>query len=133
MPAPSTPQLFDDDDYPFSSATAEQQRLEQQRLELNSREFSALFLDGSPGLDIPYEELRFGRRLGCGGFKDCYAGKKRGREREKGHVPLCVCVRVCVYNHAENNICRHVQGRACSYWRVTIDSIQRGGSARNQA
>ena len=79
VPAPSTPQLFDDEDYPFSSATAEQQRLEQQRLELNSREFSALFLDGSPGLDIPYEELRFGRRLGCGGFKDCYAGKKDTR------------------------------------------------------
>lgn len=87
MPAPSTPQLFDDDDYPFSSATAEQQRLEQQRLELNSREFSALFLDGSPGLDIPYEELRFGRRLGCGGFKDCYAGIKKG-----GTI---VCVQPC--------------------------------------
>ncbi|KAJ8663928.1 hypothetical protein O0I10_000203 [Lichtheimia ornata] len=88
VPAPSTPQLFDDDDYPFSSATAEQQRLEQQRLELNSREFSALFLDGSPGLDIPYEELRFGRRLGCGGFKDCYAGMYKGEPVAIGELRL---------------------------------------------
>lgn len=47
-------------------------------------------MDGSPGLDIPYEELRFGRKLGHGGFKDCYAGKKRKE--------------TIVYNHVEKHV-----------------------------
>ncbi|KAI9496624.1 kinase-like domain-containing protein [Zychaea mexicana] len=82
IPAPSTPQLFDDE-LPVSSLTAEQQRLE-----LNSREFSALFLDGSHGLDIPYHELQIGRRLGCGGFKDCYAGMYKGEPVAIGELRL---------------------------------------------
>lgn len=51
---------------------------EQQRQDLTSKEFSALFLDGSPGLDIPYSDLCVGDKLGSGGFKDCYRGTYKG-------------------------------------------------------
>jgi hypothetical protein len=34
-----------------------------------------LFLDDkNPDFDIPYSSLVIGRKLGSGGFKDCYAG-----------------------------------------------------------
>lgn len=34
-----------------------------------------LFLDeDSPSLDIPYQDLILGEKLGSGGFKDCYKG-----------------------------------------------------------
>ncbi|KAI8149741.1 hypothetical protein BJV82DRAFT_505308 [Fennellomyces sp. T-0311] len=82
VPAPSIPQLFDDD-LPVSPLTAEQQRLE-----LNSREFSALFLDGNPGLGIPYHELQIGHRLGSGGFKDCFAGMYKGEPVAIGELRL---------------------------------------------
>lgn len=47
------------------------------RVLLNSKEFSLLFLDeNSPSsLDIPYQDLSFGTKIGSGGFKDCYQGK----------------------------------------------------------
>jgi hypothetical protein len=43
---------------------------------LNSKEFSQLFLDeDSPSsLNIPYRDLMFGKKIGSGGFKDCYEG-----------------------------------------------------------
>jgi hypothetical protein len=45
---------------------------------LNSKEFSQLFLDeDSPSLNIPYHDLIFGKKIGSGGFKDCYEGKSR--------------------------------------------------------
>lgn len=43
---------------------------------LNSKEFSLLFLDqDSPSLDIPFEDLKLGKKIGSGGFKDCFQGK----------------------------------------------------------
>lgn len=49
----------------------------EQRLELNSRDLSLLFLDDkNPDFDIPFSALKIGKKLGSGGFKDCYAGKK---------------------------------------------------------
>lgn len=49
------------------------------RVLLNSKEFSSLFLDeDSPtGMDIPYQDLSFGTKIGSGGFKDCYQGKTK--------------------------------------------------------
>lgn len=42
---------------------------------LNSKEFSLLFLDqDSPSLDIPFEDLILGKKIGSGGFKDCFQG-----------------------------------------------------------
>lgn len=49
---------------------------QEDRVLLNSKEFSLLFLDeDSPSsLDIPYEDLILGKKIGSGGFKDCYQG-----------------------------------------------------------
>ncbi|KAL1921510.1 uncharacterized protein VTP21DRAFT_11226 [Calcarisporiella thermophila] len=70
IPAPTTPRL-----YPakFSSPSYER--------DLNSKRFSTLFLDDKSGQDelISYDELIIGKRLGSGGFKDCFAGVYRGK------------------------------------------------------
>ncbi|CEP11944.1 hypothetical protein [Parasitella parasitica] len=75
VPAPSTPRLYTALELlPDSSSTLPPQ----QRLELNSRDLSMLFLDDkNPDFDIPYEALDVGKKLGSGGFKDCYAGELR--------------------------------------------------------
>ncbi|KAI7904003.1 kinase-like domain-containing protein [Cokeromyces recurvatus] len=63
VPAPSTPRLFTALELlPDSSSTLPPQ----QRLELNSH-------DKNPDFDIPYHTLVIGKKLGSGGFKDCYA------------------------------------------------------------
>lgn len=51
-----------------------QQKVEKEML--NSKEFSQLFLDedSSSSLNIPYRDLIFGKKIGSGGFKDCYEG-----------------------------------------------------------
>lgn len=43
---------------------------------LNSTEFSHLFLDddSSTNLSIPFSDLLYGKKIGSGGFKDCYEG-----------------------------------------------------------
>jgi hypothetical protein len=43
---------------------------------LNSTEFSHLFLDddSSTNLSIPFSDLIYGKKIGSGGFKDCYEG-----------------------------------------------------------
>ncbi|KAI8644127.1 kinase-like domain-containing protein [Parasitella parasitica] len=73
VPAPSTPRLYTALELlPDSSSTLPPQ----QRLELNSRDLSMLFLDDkNPDFDIPFDALDIGKKLGSGGFKDCYAGK----------------------------------------------------------
>ncbi|CAO3637004.1 unnamed protein product [Mucor fragilis] len=70
IPAPSTPRLYTALELlPDSSSTLPPQ----QRLELNSRDLSMLFLDDkNPDFDIPYHALVVGKKLGSGGFKDCY-------------------------------------------------------------
>ncbi|KAI9013988.1 kinase-like domain-containing protein [Phycomyces nitens] len=68
IPAPSTPKLI-------CSVLPETLPLtvREEKLELNSREFTALFLDdNASGFDIPYKDLIIGDKLGSGGFKDCY-------------------------------------------------------------
>ncbi|KAI9245414.1 kinase-like domain-containing protein [Helicostylum pulchrum] len=72
VPAPSTPRLYTALELlPDSSSTLPPQ----QRLELNSRDLSMLFLDDkNPDFDIPYHALVIGKKLGSGGFKDCYTG-----------------------------------------------------------
>lgn len=48
-----------------------------------------LFLDDkNPDFDIPYHALVVGKKLGSGGFKDCYAGrlyKKKSHEINSSH------------------------------------------------
>ncbi|KAG0171300.1 hypothetical protein DFQ28_010791 [Apophysomyces sp. BC1034] len=80
VPAPSTPTLYTAvDSFPESTDMNH----------LNSREFSALFLDGNAtGLDIPYEALVLGTKLGSGGFKDCYAGTYVGEPVAIGELRL---------------------------------------------
>ncbi|ORZ02689.1 kinase-like domain-containing protein [Syncephalastrum racemosum] len=82
VPAPSAPRLFTAVDDLGMIPT------EQQRQDLTSKEFSALFLDGSPGLDIPYSDLHIGDKLGSGGFKDCYRGTYKGEPVAIGELRL---------------------------------------------
>jgi hypothetical protein len=48
-----------------------------QRELINSKEFSLLFLNGDSdsGLNIPFKELVIKKKIGSGGFKDCYEGR----------------------------------------------------------
>ncbi|GAN04816.1 kinase-like protein [Mucor ambiguus] len=80
IPAPSTPRLYTALELlPDSSSTLPPQ----QRLELNSRDLSMLFLDDkNPDFDIPYHALVVGKKLGSGGFKDCYTGMYKGVGRK---------------------------------------------------
>lgn len=86
IPAPSTPRLYTALELlPDSSSTLPPQ----QRLELNSRDLSMLFLDDkNPDFDIPYHALVVGKKLGSGGFKDCYAGFYKGEPVAIGELRL---------------------------------------------
>ncbi|KAI9303304.1 kinase-like domain-containing protein [Cunninghamella echinulata] len=83
IPAPSTPQLFSAELPPISPISAQEYRME-----LTSREFSELFLEEGPGLDIPYHELEVGQKLGSGGFKDCFLGLYKGEPVAIGELRL---------------------------------------------
>ncbi|KAI8975680.1 kinase-like domain-containing protein [Mycotypha africana] len=77
VPAPSTPKLYTAFELlPSSSLTSStrlSRRREQQRLTLTSRDLSLLFLDDKhPQYDIPFKALTIGKKIGSGGFKDCY-------------------------------------------------------------
>ncbi|KAG2202866.1 hypothetical protein INT46_007546 [Mucor plumbeus] len=86
IPAPSTPRLYTALELlPDSSSTLPPQ----QRLELNSRDLSMLFLDDkNPDFDIPYHALVVGKKLGSGGFKDCYTGTYKGEPVAIGELRL---------------------------------------------
>lgn len=45
---------------------------------INTVYLNSLLLDEHPQGEIPYEQLTVGRKLGSGGFKDCYAGTYMG-------------------------------------------------------
>ncbi|ORZ25630.1 kinase-like domain-containing protein [Absidia repens] len=83
IPAPSAPQLFSAELPPISPISAQEYRME-----LTSREFSELFLEDGPGLDIPYHHLEVGQKLGSGGFKDCFIGLYKGEAVAIGELRL---------------------------------------------
>ncbi|KAI8343435.1 kinase-like domain-containing protein [Chlamydoabsidia padenii] len=83
IPAPSAPQLFSPELPPISHISAQEYRME-----LTSREFSELFLEDGPGLDIPYHHLEVGEKLGSGGFKDCFIGLYKGEAVAIGELRL---------------------------------------------
>ncbi|KAI9487809.1 MAG: kinase-like domain-containing protein [Benjaminiella poitrasii] len=73
IPAPSTPRL--------NSLSDNQNTLDShERDMLTSKEFSQLFLDGGSdsNFNIAYYELTFGKKMGSGGFKDCFEGIYKG-------------------------------------------------------
>ncbi|KAG1056007.1 hypothetical protein G6F43_002077 [Rhizopus delemar] len=81
VPAPSTPQLYTALESHSSSSFPLK--------ELNSRELSLLFLDDkNPQFDVPYQALTIGRKLGSGGFKDCFAGTYKGEPVAIGELRL---------------------------------------------
>ncbi|KAG2203466.1 hypothetical protein INT47_008193 [Mucor saturninus] len=89
IPAPSTPRLNSLSDLQnMESSTMTHQQ--DDRVLLNSKEFSLLFLDeDSPtGMDIPYGDLTFGKKIGSGGFKDCYQGIYKGEVVAIGELRL---------------------------------------------
>ncbi|CAG8627544.1 kinase-like protein [Rhizophagus irregularis] len=61
VPAPSTPKLFSID----GSSGLKQDKI---------CSLSSVFLDNDAS-EIKYEDLEIGRKIGSGGFKDCYEGK----------------------------------------------------------
>ncbi|CEI87852.1 hypothetical protein RMCBS344292_16582 [Rhizopus microsporus] len=80
VPAPSTPRLNEFEISQYTSSTPNTSAMKNEREVLRSREFSMLFLNGETdtGLDIPYKELVIKRKIGSGGFKDCYEGVYKG-------------------------------------------------------
>ncbi|CEG63918.1 Putative TKL protein kinase [Rhizopus microsporus] len=100
VPAPSTPKLYTAHElFPDSSRTL---LSPEKRLELNSRELSLLFLDDkNPQFDIAYSALTIGRKLGSGGFKDCYAGYYKGEPVAIGEL------RLTQFNQVDLNEIKH--------------------------
>ncbi|KAL9545686.1 hypothetical protein PS6_008097 [Mucor atramentarius] len=81
IPAPSTPRLgsLSDQQQDMNSFLLQQHQVE--RNLLNSTEFSQLFLDSdsSSNLSIPFSDLIYGKKIGSGGFKDCYEAYKEAK------------------------------------------------------
>ncbi|RUS18683.1 kinase-like domain-containing protein, partial [Endogone sp. FLAS-F59071] len=82
IPAPSTPHLISLD--PPSPS---------RRNIINSINFQNLFQDDSDmnGVnsgDIPFDKLELGKKLGSGGFKDCYAGTYQGEPVAIGELRI---------------------------------------------
>jgi len=67
-----------DDDPPSSS---------ERRKVINSQYLASIFLGGDED-HISYDKLKFGRKLGSGGFKDCYAGVFEGRPVAIGELRI---------------------------------------------
>ncbi|CAG8608819.1 3630_t:CDS:2, partial [Diversispora eburnea] len=90
IPAPSTPRLFSNDGLNDSRNT-----------KVNSVYMTSLFLDDDDiNSEIRYDELELGRKLGAGGFKDCYAGKYRGEPVAIGELRVTNFIRfvgVCTH------------------------------------
>ncbi|KAG9285713.1 hypothetical protein G9A89_002280 [Geosiphon pyriformis] len=76
VPAPSTPRLISTD----KGAAA-------QPMKLNSTYWASLFTTGDLQ-NIDYHKLEVGRKLGSGGFKDCYAGKYEGEPVAIGELRI---------------------------------------------
>ncbi|KAL7317793.1 hypothetical protein PS15m_004100 [Mucor circinelloides] len=90
IPAPSTPRLgsLSDQQQDMNSFLLQQHQVE--RNLLNSTEFSQLFLDSdsSSNLSIPFSDLIYGKKIGSGGFKDCYEGYYKGEVVAIGELRL---------------------------------------------
>lgn len=71
------------------------QQHQAERKLLNSTEFSQLFLDddSASNLSIPFSDLIYGKKIGSGGFKDCYEGKT-GDFRERAWMLTSFCFRL---------------------------------------
>ncbi|CAO3643129.1 unnamed protein product [Mucor fragilis] len=90
IPAPSTPRLgsLSDQQQDMNSFLLQQHQAE--RKLLNSTEFSQLFLDddSASNLSIPFSDLIYGKKIGSGGFKDCYEGYYKGEVVAIGELRL---------------------------------------------
>ncbi|KAG0735487.1 hypothetical protein G6F62_011049 [Rhizopus arrhizus] len=88
IPAPSTPQLKEDECSQYSSTSTTM--FKNQRELINSKEFSLLFLNGDSdsGLNIPFKELVIKKKIGSGGFKDCYEGVYKGETVAVGELRI---------------------------------------------
>ncbi|KAF9133001.1 hypothetical protein BGX30_012446 [Mortierella sp. GBA39] len=71
IPGPSTPKLCSVEP---AAAVANKKGA----LPINTAHLNSLLLDGNFQGEIAYEQLVVGRKLGSGGFKDCYAGTYLG-------------------------------------------------------
>jgi hypothetical protein len=91
-------------------------------MELTSREFSELFLEDGPGLDIPYHHLEVGQKLGSGGFKDCFIGFYKGvRYTRLRRLYLFVLTVFCW------RTCLHVSLGSSGYWGTKVGAVQQDG------
>ncbi|KAF9430560.1 hypothetical protein BGZ76_000798 [Entomortierella beljakovae] len=76
VPGPSTPQLI----CPETPATIKTKN------PINTVYLNSLLTDANFHGEISYDQLTIGKKLGSGGFKDCYAGKYNGEDVAIGEL-----------------------------------------------
>ncbi|KAI8989261.1 kinase-like domain-containing protein [Pilobolus umbonatus] len=84
IPAPSTPSLSPELDDNYMDIGI----LRNRRHIMNSKDFSLLFLDGNGSHSLSLSDLKFGEKIGCGAFKDCYEGFYKGERVAIGKLRL---------------------------------------------
>ncbi|KAG0256483.1 hypothetical protein BG011_004474 [Mortierella polycephala] len=75
VPGPSTPQLYSTEPVVVSK-----------KMPVNTIYLSSLLKGAKFQGEITYDQLKIGRKLGSGGFKDCYAGTYNGEEVAIGEL-----------------------------------------------
>jgi hypothetical protein len=96
-----------------------------ERQGLNSQQFSHLFLDEqSPSsLNIPFHDLTYVKKIGSGGFKDCFQGKKNNNVFYM-YSFMFVGVYKGVWKKKHKYIFLQMYTGTCGYWRVAIYAFQ---------
>ncbi|KAF8932443.1 kinase-like domain-containing protein [Dissophora ornata] len=77
VPRPSTPQLY-----------CPEQPVVVKKAPVNTVYLNSLLVEANFHGEIRYEQLEVGRKLGSGGFKDCYAGKYKGENVAIGQLRI---------------------------------------------
>ncbi|KAF9353830.1 hypothetical protein BGX26_008407 [Mortierella sp. AD094] len=77
VPGPSTPQLYSHE--PVTVV---------KKAPINTVYLNSILMDANFQGEISYDQLQIGRKLGSGGFKDCYAGKYNGEDVAIGELRI---------------------------------------------
>ncbi|KAF9095391.1 hypothetical protein BGX27_001289 [Mortierella sp. AM989] len=77
VPGPSTPQLY-----------CQEPSVVVKKAPINTVYLNSILMDANFQGEISYDQLKIGRKLGSGGFKDCYAGKYNGEDVAIGELRI---------------------------------------------